>query len=197
MRLMGKGKGIFLVLLFILLLSGCSTLEWPFSSLTNTPEQGLSPAFTPTLTETATVANCAYVWSSRSLPDITLQLNQAFRTSGMNTVEAEASAYGEDCFDTETNQVVRFLAMQTDFSIRVEVERMGDPQELGKLIENIMRVLESFPPGKVPGPNPGYVGVTFAAGSETSNLWFRRSEADKLLQEGLRGSALYDALQQP
>lgn len=190
-------KGVALVMFIGLLLSGCSAPQWPFSSPTNTP--GLVATLTPLPTETDTPAtvNCAYVWSNRSLPEVTSQLNQAFRTSGLAEVEGEATAYGEDCFDSETNQVVQFLAVQTDFFVSVQVDQIEDPQELGEWVEKIMRVLRDFPPGQVPGLNPGYVGMTFTAGSQTANLWFRRSEADQLLQEGLRGSSLYDALQKP
>ncbi len=191
-------KGVALVMFLGLLLSGCGAPQWLFPGPTETPVAVAIPTPLPTGTDTPPApGSCAYVWSSRSLPDVTSQLNQAFRTSGLAEAEAEATAYGEDCFDSETNQVVQFLAMQTDFFVRVQVDRIDDPQALGEWVEKIMRVLKDFSPGQVPGPNPGYVGMTFTAGSETANLWFRRSDADQLLQQGLRGSSLYDALQKP
>lgn len=179
------------------LLLGCVLLTQPLVDPSAAPISPSSPELFSTVTETAPAAGCAYVWSNRSLPEITLQLNQAFQASGMSEVQAEASAYGEDCFDSTTNQTVQFIAMQTDFYINVAAGRLDEPQELGVWVEKIMRVLEDFPPGQVPGPNPGYVGISFTAGSETTRLWFRRTDAARLIQEGVRGGALYDALREP
>jgi hypothetical protein len=147
--------------------------------------------------ETATPpdpADCAFVWSNRTLPDLSTEVNKAFRDQGYAEVQVEASAYGEDCLNTQTNAVVRFSALQTDFFVTVALDAVNDPQEMGEWVETVMRVLEAFPPGKAPGPNPGYVGVAFTDGTESVDLWFTRTRAANLVKEGLSGGELYDAL---
>jgi hypothetical protein len=140
--------------------------------------------------------DCAFVWSNHSLPEVSSEINQAFRQEGFPEVEVEASAYGEDCLNPETNQIVRFVAMQTDFYINVSVEGINNSQVMGEWVERSVRILEAFPPGKVPGPNAGYIGISFTSGLENENLWFARSKAKNLIEEGLKGSELYEALRE-
>ncbi|MBE0696293.1 MAG: hypothetical protein IH586_05160, partial [Anaerolineaceae bacterium] len=137
---------------------------------------------------------CAFVWSSRSLPELSTEINQAFRKQGWAEVEVEASAYGEDCLDPETNKIVRFTALQTDFFLNVSINSISDHQILGEWIEKSMRVLNEFPPGIVPGSNLGMIGISFKSSSDSVSLSFPISSCRKLLNEGLRGGELFDAL---
>ncbi len=141
--------------------------------------------------------SCAFVWSTRSLPDVSTQVNQVLRKMGLLEVEVEASVYGEDCLDTETNQVVRFSALQTNFDFNVALNTVEDPEELGLWLERLMKVLDQFPPGNVPGPVAGTVGVNFNSSSDTVGLWFPREKAKKLLDEGMKGRELFEALRGP
>jgi hypothetical protein len=183
-------------------LSGCD--QWVATLIARlTPSPTLEPTHTPggppfvTTAETPTPelpATCAFVWSTRALPDVTTQINQVFQKMGLNEVEVNASAYGEDCLDTETNQVVRFSALQTNFDFFISLNSIADPEELGGWLERIMKVLESFAPGKVPGPVAGTVGVSFSNGTDRVDLFFSREKAVNLLKEGLRGQELFEAL---
>jgi hypothetical protein len=159
----------------------------------------VQPTETPPATQQPDLGqmNCAFVFSSREQKDVSTEVNQAFKTIGLDEVEVEASAYGEDCLDSETNQVIGFSAMQTDFYFNILVENTQDKQFLGEWIERINGVMAEFPPGKVPGPNPGYYGIVFTNGSETVNMWFPREKAENLIDEGVLGSELVDALQTP
>lgn len=182
---------------WVLLTAGCAPdLDSLAARLTPSPTFARSTE-TSTVTETPTEnpVTCVYVWSNRSLPDVSTEINQAFRRLGLVEVEAEAFAYGEDCLDSETNRVVRFLAMQTDVSFTVAVERIDDPQFLGEWVERITMVMDDFEPGTIPGSNPGYFGITFLSGSETLDLWFSRTRVNNLLKEGVRGADLLEALQ--
>lgn len=192
-----------LVFLLSILLAGCSSL---YRSLIQRLTPSPSP-FWPTETSTviagpnsvpfetpAQVVDCAYVWSNRSLPGLSSEINQTFRSQGYPEVEIEATAYGEDCLDPNTNKVVQFSAMQTDFYLNVAIENTNNPSVLGEWVEKILHVLEAFPPGVIPGPNPGYIGINFISGQNTTNLWFPRSKGEGLLREGLRGGELYEAL---
>jgi hypothetical protein len=186
------------VILVFLFVSGCS-LPLQIPALADTAVPAVQAEEPPQVdTPQPVQVNCAYVWSTRSLPDLSRQVTVAFHKQGMPEVEVDASAYGEDCINSSTNEVVRFSAMQTDFFIAIVIPDPGDIEALGEWIEKIYQVLEEFPAGgELPGPNPGYIGITFSNGGEQANLWFRRTAGEQALAEGLRGSALYDVLRNP
>jgi len=193
------------VVLIIIFLStvafctGCSsTLESLLARLTpsatvaivtETPEIGETPS--------SELVVCAYVWSTRSLPDITTAVNQSFRTIGLGEVRVDASGYGESCLDSQTNQVVSFNVFQADFYFNVVVDDITDKQFLGDSLERIAMIMEAYPPGKVPGSHPGNYSVIFTNGSETVSLWFVRTELEKLLEENITGDELFEALNNP
>ncbi len=162
-------------------LVGCSSLYQSLAKrltpspspflLTSTVEAMIDP-IDASLEAPTLAIDCAFVWSNHSLPEVSSEINQAFRQEGFPEVEVEASAYGEDCLNPETNQIVRFVAMQTDFYINVSVEGSNSPQVMGEWVERTVRILEAFPPGKVPGPNAGYIGISFTSGLENESLWF-------------------------
>lgn len=184
-------------LLIVLLLASCDGL--PQLPIAAQPTVTATPL--PTATETpgptdtpAPPENCAYVWSNRSLPELALLVNQALRDAGVPEVDGQASAYGEDCLDPQTNTVVDFRTMQTDFYFSVVVEDINDTRAMGEIVEAVLRALESLPAGEIPGPNPGYVSITFGDGGQTANLWFPRSRGKELMQQRISGSALFEAL---
>lgn len=184
-------------ILIALLLASCSGLpRLPFSS---PPTETVTPLPTatdpPAPTDTpAPPENCAYVWSNRSLPEVAQLVNQALRDAGVPEVDAQASAYGEDCLDPQTNTVVDFRTMQTDFYFSVVVQDLTDTQAMGNIAETVLRALDSLPADQIPGPNPGYVGITFGDGSQTSSLWFPRTRGKELLKQNVSGSRLFEAL---
>lgn len=183
--------------LVVFALTGCSMLpDLPIASRpTETATALPTVTETPGPTETpAPPENCAYVWSNRSLPEATLLINQALLDAGIPEVDGQASAYGEDCLDPETNTVVAFRTMQTDFYFSVAMPDLADTQEMGEITEAVLRALDSLPADRVPGPNPGYVGITFGDGSQTSSLWFPRSQGKELMKQNVSGSALFEAL---
>jgi hypothetical protein len=195
---------IFLMLGMLSALSGCASVfatlaarltPAPMNQMPITPAAALATTLPVGVTETATLPEiCAFVWSSRSLPDVSTEINQAFRKEGLGEVEVEASAYGENCVDPNTNQVARFSALQTDFFLNIALDSVEDHQVLGEWIEKSMRVLNQYPPGKVPGPNYGILGISFVSSSKTENLSFPISKCKNLIVEGLKGSDLFDAL---
>lgn len=182
--------------------SGCASLYVDLAARLTPSAQAVLPTGPAALTVTAAVSigtptlpdSCAFVWSNRSLPDVATEINQAFRKQGLAEVEVEASAYGENCLDPTTNEVVRFSAMQTDFFLNVVVDSVEDHQDLGEWIEKLMRVLNEFPPGRVPGSTPGMVGISFTSASDVVDLTFPISKGKNLIDEGLKGSDLFDAL---
>ncbi len=181
-------------------LSGCTQVTAPAEAVepSSSPTQADIPltAAQPDLTDataTFTPQPCGYMWATQELPDISKDLGQALADAGIEAVEARAAAYGENCIG-EDQQVQKFLAMQTDFYFTIPVEDAADVASMGKWVGKIMPVLDQFPPGKVPGPNPGYVGMRFVSSDGEKNLWFQQQAARELLQQELPPGELFDAL---
>ena len=183
--------------IFFLLL-GCamagSLAITPTVTIVATPTLEPSPTFTPA---PPTEEPCGYAWANQSLPEISANLSQAFADANLTGVlEARASAYGENCV-TASGQVQSFHAMYTDFYLTIAVEDTEDASVMGEWVEKVFPVLDRFPPGEVPGPNLGYVGIRFTGGGSEKNLWFRQQTARDLLQQDKRGAALFEALGSP
>jgi hypothetical protein len=156
------------------------------------------PAIAPTLTPTPTeipYEQCAFMWASHGLDDLSAQVQAAMEAAGLKGVTVFAEAFGEDCVSSNPKIPPSFGAMETDYRITIPVADLKDAETLGALLEKALAVLDAFPVGTTPGPNPGYVGVTFQAGSEELNLWFPRQEGESARAEGLHGAALIDRLQ--
>lgn len=136
---------------------------------------------------------CSFVWARKSLPDLSKDFKEALRDV-QPQAEGYAEAYGENCIDSQGN-VVRFLAMETDFYVALKVRDLEDKQALGELIEQALAVVAKFPVEETPGPQPGYVGITFEAPGNELRLWFTQRDAETALDNGLHGEELFDALQ--
>ncbi len=179
-----------------ILLAACNLpLTTSAAPATMAPVTTVPPTGTPTATPES--RPCGFQWASQSLPDLSGQLAEAFRDAGLDVTSARAEAYGENCVD-ENGQVVYFAAMETDFRITIEVASLDDEAELARLLESTLAVLDGFPPDEIPGPQPGYIGITFEeASGGVLNLWFQTSRADALRQQGLSGVELLHALRNP
>lgn len=136
---------------------------------------------------------CAFMWANGPLPDLSKEFDQNLKESLPNA-EGYAEAYGENCI-TETGEIARFLAMETDYHVTLTVDDLDDKQTLGSLIEEIMGVLSEFPPENTPGPQPGYIGIIFEAPDDSIRLWFMRTDVEIALENGLQGEDLFNALQ--
>lgn len=190
------------ILLWILL-AGCSVGALPTTptikaSIAATQPAVMTPAPTlktdtppaPELTAApVTTEPCGYQWASQPLPSETETLQAALDQAGLSQFTARAEAYGENCV-TASGQVAAFLTMQTDFHLLAGVADINDDDLLGQQVEAVLAVLSAFPPGTFPGPQRGYVGITFSQGQQTRRLWFRLASAQQALEEGQRGSAL-------
>lgn len=125
---------------------------------------------------------------------MSLELQSALEAAGLQGVSGTAEAYGENCI-VASGEVDHFAAMETDFRIRAEVPSLADTAALGDLLERILAVLDTFPPGSTPGPQPGYIGVRFTQDSQEFYLWFTVSAAKTARERGLHGAALLEELQ--
>jgi hypothetical protein len=193
-----------LISLFTLWLTACSAAaKKPDGSPTVTPNPSTATPEvetpTPTLepVETADSSTpCAYQWATQDLPEISDQLLQAFKKAGLNDAKVRAEAYGENCV-MGSGKVRSFSTMETDFRISVGVADLADQQALGAVMEQILLILDQYPVGSVPGPQPGYIGIEFTDGGSPLKLWFKRTDADAARQKGLLGAGLFRALSNP
>jgi hypothetical protein len=175
-----------LILLLTIFLAACNLTYI-------TPDLGSAPV-TATPGTQAGFTECAWTWDTQPLPDLSADLQSALETAGLTGVTASAEAYGENCI-TGTGIVDHFTAMETDFRITVQVASLNDRQALGTLLEKILGTLDGFPPESTPGPNAGYIGVTFVVGNEELWLWFPVADGESARALGLGGAALLDKLQ--
>ncbi len=139
---------------------------------------------------------CAWVWDTQSLPDLSTEIQSALATAGLTGITVSAEAYGEDCI-TASGAVDHFATMETDFRITMQVASIDDHEALGTLLEQILTGLDAFPPGVAPGPNPGYIGITFQAGGDEERLWFTVADGASARALGVHGTALLEKLRNP
>jgi hypothetical protein len=136
---------------------------------------------------------CGFMWASNPLPELSGDFDKALKEV-QPQASGYAEAYGENCIDNEGN-VVRFLTMETDFHVTIKVNDLQDRQVLGKLIEQVLAVVAKYPPKDTPGPQPGYVGITFESPTDELRLWFTQMDGETAIENGLRGEELLNALQ--
>ena len=192
------GSFFITITLFITLaLNACSfTVLHPTSpKITITPAIKTPNAITETGTPTQDGANsaCYFNWARETLPELSKEFDEALKEI-QPQAKGYAEAYGEDCINQD-NEVVYFVAMETDFYVTFTVEDLEDKQALGELVEQVFAVMAAFPVEDIPGPQPGYVGITFEAPEDSTRLWVTRTEIEVALENGFRGEELLNTLQ--
>jgi hypothetical protein len=176
-------RKIIAIILPVFILTACNLPR-------STPNPGVAPA-----TDTpANYQNCYFNWATQPLPELSAQVQATITAAGLTGVIATAEAFGENCYDSQTNKPISFSAMETDFRISVPVDNLADYEKLGNLLEEILTVLDGFPTETTPGPQPGYVGVTFQAGKDELHLWFLVEYGKSARALGLHGAALFEEL---
>jgi hypothetical protein len=149
----------------------------------------------PTITGTPpTRAPCTFNWATQDLPELTAEVQAAMDDAGLENVTVSASAYGENCYYNDTNEVQYFAAMQTDFRVTAQVEDIEDGDALGDLTLAIVTVLNAYPPGEAPGPMPGQITILYEQGARETRLTIRVEQLAEVLGWGYMGDALWSAL---
>ena len=143
--------------------------------------------------EFTTSENCAYIWASRILPDLSEQLQADFDKEGFNNLVISAEAYGENCIDPSTKQIKYFSAKQTDFRITLSVNDLSD-EALGNNLFRILRILADYRDKKLPGAMLGYVSVRFGMGNEDRYFWFPLENGLEAIENGFQGQTLIKIL---
>ena len=182
----------FLLLALAGLLTAQVACDLPLTIFTPVHSDAL-PSITPTATEIP-YQDCAWNWATETLPDLSEQVQAEMDAAGLEGLTVVAEAYGENCYG-DSDEVLRFAVMETDFRISARVSSINDHLMLGNLLEKILIVLDGFPPNATPGPSPGYIGVNFHARDGELVLWFPVAEGKSARALGLHGTALLDQLQ--
>lgn len=171
--------------------------ETAFASASQTA-QALTATLTPSPTAfpTNTVSGsvqCAYSWAHRDLPDVATLAQNALAKANITDTTIRADAYGEDCIDFNTNTIVSFGAMTTDFYLTVEVSNLNGPNTLADYVVDVYTVLSDLNQDSLPA-RLGYLGFTFTAGTTTKYLRTTFDDIKAALDKNLSGSKLLDAL---
>ena len=179
------------LLLLVLHLAACN-----LPMLTSTPT--LDTVDIPTGVEETTPVSgggdCAWVWNSESLPELSIQLQSAMEQADLGDAAGRAIAFGEDCISADTGEVSYFAVKQTDFRFSLPVKDLTDLDALGELVEGVLGVIEKFPPDDTPGPMPGQVFITFVTGDSERGFTFMLNEASTAQADGHSGVGLLEAL---
>jgi hypothetical protein len=138
--------------------------------------------------------SCGYQWAYQDLPE----LSSDFLTS-LQTLQPEAQgnafAFGENCLRAD-GSVDRFVLMETDFNITLQVNNTLDVSELGGWIVKVMQVIEDIPDDHIIGPRPGRVSLGFQSNSGQAHITFYIDQY-RALSPGLSNADIYQALQTP
>jgi hypothetical protein len=164
-----------------------------FLSACNFPDSGKALPQTIETAQNYESVECAFVWANDSLPELSNDFNEALKIVHPEA-EGYAQAYFENCVTAE-GEVVRFHVMETDFYITLKVNDLGDKEVLGNRIKDVLDVMAAFPTLETPGPQPGYIEITFESPENELRLWLMRTEIETAYEKGLRGSELFNALQ--
>lgn len=152
------------------------------------------PLVEDTPSPTAPSGDCAWKWNTESLSALSERLQSALESAGLVDAIGIATAYGEDCIDSETGEVRYFATMQTEFNIKLSVDDLIDLEELGELLARVLGVLVEFPPEDTPGPMAGRVTIFFISMTEQHVMLFKQDAAIRAWEEGLTGETLLETL---
>lgn len=173
------------LIVFMFSVNACSL---PVTETTPAPTKPPTSATEPPASSSA--GNCYYVWAYKPLPDLSAQIQEAIRQI-QPTAEANAQAYGENCVYEDGH--ADFSAMETDFSVTVQVDDLSNADDLGNWIKQTMTVIDRIPPDQLAGPQPGRVTLLFKSPADQRYVSFSIPDYRKL-SPGLSNVDLLQAL---
>jgi hypothetical protein len=128
------------------------------------------------------------VWATRELPELTARLQAEFARLDAG-IQASAYAFGEEC--RHDDGTVSFLAMETDFRVRIPVTSLADEASLGAWISRAMSVVVGLPASEVPGTRPGRVEYEFYLDESASLRLVVEISRYREEAEGLEGASIF------
>ena len=180
------------LLLLTLILSACTL---PVASPQPPPPSTTeAPPALPTTAAPPESQNCGYQWAYQDLPELSSSF-QASIQALQPEAEAYAYAFGENCILPD-GSVARFIPMETDFNITLQVTDVADEAALGEWMVRIMEVVQNIPQEQIVGPRPGRVSIIFQSNASQSAINFYIDQY-QALPAGLSNAEIYRALQIP
>lgn len=159
--------------------------------------EGAGPDFPPT--DYGCQSPFYMAWNSHRLEGLSEQVQVALEAAVFEGVEGYAEAYGEDWYeyDEATGESLRlcnFSIKETDLYVTLPVEDLGNHEDLGNLVSDLLDVLDDFSTEETPGSQPGYIKIVFVSGDQEAQLWFSVTDAAQARADALAGAALLEAL---
>jgi hypothetical protein len=137
---------------------------------------------------------CGYQWAYQDLPELSGDFLQ-FLQQLQPEAQGNAFAFGENCIRGD-GSVARFIPMETDFNITLQVSDLTSEADLGEWIVKVMQIIESIPPDRIIGPRPGRVSMIFQSNGEQKPVTFYIDQYHAL-PEGLSNAEIFQRLQAP
>ncbi len=152
------------------------------------------PSLTPLPTVTgSSVVQCAYSWAHRDLPDVATLARAALESADIADTAIRADAYGEECINFNTNTVVSFGAMTTDFYLTAELTNVNNANVLADYVVAVYRVFSDLPRQNLPA-RLGYLDFTFTSGTTAKYLRTTFDDIKAAMDKNLSGQKFLDAL---
>ena len=179
------------LLLLTLVLGACSPSLSPTETVSGPPTSS-PPTELPATLPSADI-NCGYKWAYQDLPELSAEFLEAIQ--GLQPdAQANAFAFGEDCIHADGSK--NFLAMETDFNIKLPVTDLTDEDAFGGWIVKVMQIILNIPKEKIVGPRPGRVSIVFQSGDQNQGINFYIDQYQSLPTR-LSNAEIYQALKRP
>ncbi len=148
-----------------------------------------TPASTVAADPSPSGQGCYYVWATQELPVASKSFESAMQTVVKGSA-ASAYAFGEDCVAADGTRT--FLAMETDFRVRIPVANLSDEADLGDLMAASIKAIDQLPREQIEGPQPGRVEFEFTGPNSDSLRLTVELEQYLAKGQGLSGAALFN-----
>lgn len=135
---------------------------------------------------------CGYQWAYQDMPELSADFLQSLQAL-QPEAQGNAFAFGENCLNGD-GSIKRFIPMETDFNITLQVNDVTDESELGEWIVKVMMVIDAIPPEQIIGPRPGRVSLGFQPSEPQTFVSFYIDQYHGL-SPGLSTAEIYQALQ--
>ena len=179
------------LLLLTVLLGACSR------NIPSTETVSASPTISPPTEQAATLTsinpNCAYQWAYQDLPELSAEFQRAIQALQPGA-QANAFVFGEECVYADGSR--KFLAMETDFNLTLQVADLTDEDAFGEWIVKAMQIILNIPKEKIIGPRPGRVSIIFQSDAQNHGINFHIDQY-QLLPTRLSNAEIYQTLKTP
>ncbi|GAB4498891.1 MAG: hypothetical protein OHK003_12710 [Anaerolineales bacterium] len=119
--------------------------------------------------EFASQGSCVYQWAHKDAPELTASFDKFAKTINPKA-SGRVEYFGENC--AYANGTKTFLAMETDFYVRFQVENLAQEETFGDWVGQVMEHVVQLPREELQGPNYGFVEFRFEI-NEVEHIVFR------------------------